>query len=48
MGNLSQKTEIPLSFILEVEFDVWGINFIGPFPSSRDNKYILVIVDYVS
>ncbi|GKB49458.1 reverse transcriptase domain-containing protein [Tanacetum coccineum] len=29
-------------------FDVWGINFIGPFPSSRGNKYILVAVDYLS
>ncbi|GJR93677.1 reverse transcriptase domain-containing protein [Tanacetum coccineum] len=25
-----------------------GIDFIGPFPSSRKNKYILVAVDYVS
>ncbi|GJT86512.1 reverse transcriptase domain-containing protein [Tanacetum coccineum] len=29
-------------------FDVWGINFMGPFPSSRGNKYILVVVDYLS
>ena len=25
-----------------------GINFMGPFPSSRGNQYILVAVDYVS
>nr|GEV32595.1 reverse transcriptase domain-containing protein [Tanacetum cinerariifolium] len=25
-----------------------GINFMGPFPSSKGNKYILVIVDYLS
>ncbi|GKE70478.1 reverse transcriptase domain-containing protein [Tanacetum coccineum] len=25
-----------------------GINFMGPFPSSRGNKYILVVVDYLS
>ncbi|GKA31498.1 reverse transcriptase domain-containing protein, partial [Tanacetum coccineum] len=25
-----------------------GIEFMGPFPSSRKNKYILVAVDYVS
>nr|GEZ97927.1 reverse transcriptase domain-containing protein [Tanacetum cinerariifolium] len=25
-----------------------GINFMGPFPSSRGNKYILVAVDYLS
>ncbi|GKA26129.1 reverse transcriptase domain-containing protein, partial [Tanacetum coccineum] len=29
-------------------FDVWGIDFMGLFPSSRGNKYILVVVDYVS
>ncbi|GKB98670.1 reverse transcriptase domain-containing protein [Tanacetum coccineum] len=29
-------------------FDVWGINFMGPFPSSQGNKYILVAVDYLS
>ncbi|GJR03527.1 reverse transcriptase domain-containing protein [Tanacetum coccineum] len=29
-------------------FDVWGIDFMGPFSSSRGNRYILVAVDYVS
>ncbi|GJS67462.1 reverse transcriptase domain-containing protein [Tanacetum coccineum] len=29
-------------------FDVWGIDFMGPFPSSRGNKYILVAIDYLS
>nr|GEV06594.1 reverse transcriptase domain-containing protein [Tanacetum cinerariifolium] len=28
--------------------EVWGIEFIGLFPSSRGNKYILVAVDYLS
>ncbi|GJY06186.1 reverse transcriptase domain-containing protein [Tanacetum coccineum] len=27
---------------------VWGIDFMGPFPSSKGNKYILVAVDYLS
>lgn len=37
------------NFILEVEvFDCWGINFMGPFPSSYGDKYILVAVDYMS
>nr|XP_009796449.1 PREDICTED: uncharacterized protein LOC104243024 [Nicotiana sylvestris] len=41
--------EIPLNNILEVDiFDVWGIDFIGPFPLSRGNKYIFVAIDYVS
>ncbi|XP_061351939.1 uncharacterized protein LOC133296908 [Gastrolobium bilobum] len=40
---------MPLNNILEVEiFDVWGIDFMGPFPPSYGNKYILVAVDYVS
>ncbi len=40
---------MPLHGILKVElFDVWGINFMGPFPFSFGNKYILVGVDYVS
>ncbi|GJV55006.1 reverse transcriptase domain-containing protein [Tanacetum coccineum] len=29
-------------------FDVWGIDFMGPFPSSHGNKYILVAIDYLS
>ncbi|GKC84633.1 reverse transcriptase domain-containing protein [Tanacetum coccineum] len=29
-------------------FNIWGIDFMGPFPSSRNNKYILVAIDYVS
>ncbi|GJY49288.1 reverse transcriptase domain-containing protein [Tanacetum coccineum] len=29
-------------------FDVWGIDFMGPFLSSRGNKYILMAVDYLS
>ena len=29
-------------------FDVWGIDFMEPFPSSFGNLYILLAVDYVS
>nr|GFC39489.1 reverse transcriptase domain-containing protein [Tanacetum cinerariifolium] len=29
-------------------FDVWGIDFMGLFSSSKRNKYILVAVDYLS
>lgn len=43
------KHEMPLSNILEVElFDVWGIDFMGPFPTSFGMNYILVAVNYVS
>jgi len=35
--------------ILEVEiFNVWGIDFMGPFPNSFSNQFILLVVDYVS
>jgi hypothetical protein len=48
-GNISQKNEMPQNAIQVCEiFDVWGIDFMGPFPSSRGNKYILVAVDYLS
>ncbi|KOM51977.1 hypothetical protein LR48_Vigan09g063600 [Vigna angularis] len=40
---------MPMNNILEVEiFYVWGIDFMGPFPRSFSNQYILVAVDYVS
>ena len=40
---------MPLTNVLEVElFDVWGIDFMGPFPSSYGYKYILLAIDYVS
>ena len=35
MGNVSKWHEIPLQGILVVQlFDVWGIDFMGPFPPS--------------
>nr|GEY70212.1 reverse transcriptase domain-containing protein [Tanacetum cinerariifolium] len=48
-GKISQRDEKPQNSIQICEiFDVWGIDFMGPFPSSRGNKYILVAVDYLS
>ncbi|GJS74201.1 reverse transcriptase domain-containing protein, partial [Tanacetum coccineum] len=48
-GKISQKDEMPQNAIQVCEiFDVWGIDFMGPFPSSRGNKYILIAVDYLS
>ncbi|XP_071691253.1 uncharacterized protein [Rutidosis leptorrhynchoides] len=48
-GNLSKRDEMPRQNIQVCEiFDVWGIDFMGPFPSSERNQYILVAVDYVS
>ena len=49
MGNISRKDEPPMHPILEVElFDLWGIDFMGPFPASYNNLNILLAVDYVS
>jgi transposase InsO family protein len=40
---------MPQQPILKVEiFNVWGIDFMGPFPSSKGYEHILVAVDYVS
>ncbi|RVW58580.1 Gag-Pol polyprotein [Vitis vinifera] len=40
---------MPLNPILIVDiFDVWGIDFMRPFPMSFGHSYILVGVDYVS
>ena len=40
---------MPLHYNLQIEiFDVWGIDFMGPFQKSQDCEYILVAVDYVS
>ncbi|GJX02767.1 reverse transcriptase domain-containing protein [Tanacetum coccineum] len=48
-GKISQRDEMPQNVIQVCEiFDIWGIDFMGPFPSSRGNKYILVAIDYLS
>nr|GEY73657.1 reverse transcriptase domain-containing protein [Tanacetum cinerariifolium] len=48
-GKISQRDEMPQNVIQVCEnFDVWGIDFMGPFLSSRGNRYILVAVDYLS
>nr|GEU83898.1 retroelement Pol polyprotein-like [Tanacetum cinerariifolium] len=51
MAQITQpiRDEMPQNSIYVCEiFDVWGIDFMGPFPSYRGNKYILVAVDYLS
>ncbi|GJW34287.1 reverse transcriptase domain-containing protein, partial [Tanacetum coccineum] len=48
-GKISQKDEMPQNAIQVCEiFDVWGIEFMGLFLSSRGNKYILMVVYYLS
>ena len=49
MGNINIRNKTPLQGILFVQiFYVWGIDFIGPFPPSFGNLYILLVVYYVS
>ncbi|KAJ0510885.1 putative nucleotidyltransferase, Ribonuclease H [Helianthus annuus] len=49
LGGISKRDEMPMQPILIVDiFYVWGIDFMGPFPNSHGNLYILVAVDYVS
>jgi len=49
LGSISKHHMMPLNPILVIEiFDYWGIDFIGPFPSSFGFLYILIAVNYVS
>ena len=48
-GKIAHRNMMPLNPILVVElFDVWGIDFMGRFPTSFVYTYILVGVDHVS
>ena len=47
--GITARNAMPLTYNLQVElFNVWGIDFMGPFLKSHDCEYILVAVDYVS
>ena len=49
IGNICSINEMPLKGIMVVQiFDVWGIDFMGPFPQSFGNLHILLAGDYVS
>ncbi|RVW73024.1 Retrovirus-related Pol polyprotein from transposon 297 [Vitis vinifera] len=46
LGKLTKRNQMPMNPILIVDlFYVWGINFMGPFPMSFGNSYILVGVE---
>jgi hypothetical protein len=48
-GNINTMDAMPLTLNLQIDiFNVWGIDFMGPFPNSEGYEYILVAVDYVS
>ncbi|GJR22017.1 retrovirus-related pol polyprotein from transposon TNT 1-94 [Tanacetum coccineum] len=47
--NLLRRDEMPQNSIQFSEiFDIWGLDFMGPFPKSHKFEYILVVIDYVS
>ncbi|CAM8987102.1 unnamed protein product [Rhodiola kirilowii] len=49
VGNVSARNEMPqVPIFVNDVFDVWGLDFMGPFPVSCGYTYILVAVDYVS
>jgi hypothetical protein len=47
--NISQRNYMPLIYNLQIDlFDLWGIDFMGPFKNSHGFEHILVMVDHVS
>jgi hypothetical protein len=47
--NINAREAKPLTLNLQIDiFDVWGIDFMGPFTNSEGCRYILVVVNYVS
>jgi hypothetical protein len=47
--NINTRDAMPLILNLQIDiFDVWGIDFMGPFPNSEGCEYILVVIHYVS
>nr|GEX41312.1 hypothetical protein [Tanacetum cinerariifolium] len=52
MRDLPKAIMVPISQRRSIQvceiFDIWGIDYMGPFSSSKGNKYILVAVEYLS
>jgi hypothetical protein len=47
--HIKSRDAMPFTNNLQIElFDVWGIDYMGPFLESKNYEYILVAVDYVS
>ena len=48
-GGITARNAMSLTYNLQVKlFDVWGIDYMGPFPKSHNCEYVLVVMDYVS
>ena len=40
---------MPMNYSLVIEpFDVWGFDYMGPFPASNGYTHVLVVDDYVT
>jgi hypothetical protein len=50
IGNIGRRNEMHMDYSLPLEpFDVWGFDFMGPFPmSNTKHTHILVTVDYAT
>ncbi|CAM8999221.1 unnamed protein product [Rhodiola kirilowii] len=49
VGNILEINEMPqVPILVNDVFDIWGIDFMGPFHISCGYAYIRVVVDYVS
>uniref|UniRef100_A0A8I7BHG6 Integrase catalytic domain-containing protein n=1 Tax=Hordeum vulgare subsp. vulgare TaxID=112509 RepID=A0A8I7BHG6_HORVV len=49
IGNISIRREMPMNYSLVIEpFDVCGLDYMGPCPSSNGYTHILVVVYYVT
>ena len=49
MGNIGKRQEMAMNYSLVIEpFDVWGMDYMGPFVESNGYTHILVAVDYVT
>jgi hypothetical protein len=47
--NINSRDDISLTNNLQIElFDVWRIDYVGPFSKLKNCEYILVVVDYIS
>ena len=43
IGNIGRRQEMPMDYSLVIEpFDVWGLDYMGPFPSSNGYRHILI------
>src|SRR3989337_1368707 len=45
IGNISKGQEMPMNYSLAIEpFDVWGFDYMGPFPSSNGYTHIWLLL----